>query len=344
MKAVAYSSKICEKELLIKANNKKHDITLISNRLTLDTISYAKGKDAVLVFSCDDLSAPILAKLQEMGVKYISTRSTGTDHIDIPEAGRLGLKVANIPAYSPESIAEHAISLMLALLKNIVPAHKQMLEYDFSLNNLVGNTLRDKTVGVVGLGRTGKAVAKILYGFGAKILVNDIEDVSEYCQKFDAHQVSFDTILKECDIITFHVPLNETTRYMVNAQSISKMKTGVMLINVSRGAVFNSKEVFDNLQDEKIGKLGMDVYEFEHNVFFFNHSKNPIHDPLLKALIQHSRVLLTPHQAFLTEEALQVIAEKTITNLDAWETHKCAADACCCDKECLAVTPKALSA
>src|SRR5690606_7670608 len=120
-------------------------------------------------------------------------------------------------------------------------------------------------------------------------------------------QVSFDTILKESDIITFHVPLDESTRYMVNSHTIKKMKDGVILVNVSRGAVFNSKEVFDALQNEKISKLGMDVYEFEHNVFFFNHSRNPIHDPLLKALIQNSRVLLTPHQAFLTEEALQAI-------------------------------------
>lgn len=343
MKAVAYSSKICEKELLIKANNKKHDITLISNRLTLDTISYAKGKDAVLAFSCDDLSAPILARLKEMGVKYISTRSTGTDHIDISEAGRLGLKVANIPAYSPESIAEHAVSLILSLSRNIIPAHKQMLEYDFSLNNLVGNTIHKKTVGVVGLGRTGKIAAKILSAFGARILVNDIEEVGDYCHTYGALQVSFDTLLAESDIITFHVPLNKSTRHMVNAHSIKKMKDGVMLVNVSRGAVFNSKDVFDSLQDEKVSKLGMDVYEFEHNVFFFNHSKNPVHDPLLKALIQNSRVLLTPHMAFLTDEALQAIAEQTITNLDLWEADKCVGEACCCDKECLLV-PKALSA
>ncbi len=343
MKAVAYSSKICEKELLIKANNKKHDITLISNRLTLDTISYAKGKDAVLVFACDDLSAPILVKLKEMGVKYISTRSAGTDHIDIQEAGKLGLKVANVPAYSPESIAEHAIALMLSLIRNIVPAHKQMLEYDFSLNNLVGNTIRNKTIGIVGLGRTGQVVAKILNGFGARILVSDTEDVSGFCLSYGARQVSFDDLLRESDIITFHVPLNESTRHMVNNETIRKMKDGVVLINVSRGAVFNTKDVFESLQNEKISKLGMDVYEFEHNIFFFNHSKNPINDQLLKALIQHSRVLLTPHIAFLTEEALQVIAEKTIANLDLWEANKSLGTACC-DKDAVQDTSKALSA
>ncbi len=327
MKAVAYSSKICEKELLIKANNKKHDITLISNRLTLDTISYAKGKDAVLVFSCDDLSAPILSKLKEMGVKYISTRSTGTDHIDLKEAERLGLKVGNVPAYSPESVAEHAITLILSLVRNIVAAHKQMLEHDFSLNSLVGYTIRNKTVGIVGLGRTGQALAQILTGFGARILVSDTEDVSALCQTYGATQVSFDDLLKQSDIISFHVPLNDSTRHMVNVKTIGKMKTGVILINVSRGAVFNSKEVLEALQNEKISKLGMDVYEFEHNVFFFNHSKSPIEDPLLQAFIDHPRVLLTPHMAFLTEEAIHVISEKTISNLDSWEAEKNTANA-----------------
>lgn len=344
MKAVAYNSKACEKELLIKANNKKHDITLISNRLTLDTVSYAKGKDVVLVFSSDDLSAPILSKLKELGVKYISSRSVGTDHIDLVEAERLGLKVANVPAFSPESIAEHAITLILALLRNIIPAHEQMLEYDFSLYNLVGNTIHNKTIGIVGLGRTGKIVAKILTAFGANVLVNDIEDVSDFCHAYGAKQVSFDTILKESDIITFHVPLTDATHHMVNSQTIMKMKDGVILINVSRGAVFNCKEVFESLQNEKISKLGMDVYEFEQNVFFFNHSRNPIHDPLLKALIQHSRVLLTPHQAFLTEEALQAIAEKTIQNLDLWEADESLGEASCTLEKDSISPRKALSA
>jgi D-lactate dehydrogenase len=344
MKAVAYSSKICEKELLIKTNNKKHDITLISNRLTSDTVSYAKGKDAVLVFSSDDLSAPILVKLKELGVKYIATRSTGTDHIDLFEAERLGLKVANIPAYSPESIAEHTIALMLALCRNIITAHNQMLEYDFSLNNLVGSTIRNKTIGIVGLGRTGKALAKILSGFGAKILVNDLLDVSDYCLSYGARQVSYDELLNKSDIITYHVPLNVSTQHMVNTKTIKTMKDGVMLINVSRGGIFNSKEVLENLQSEKIGKIGMDVYEFEHNIFFFNHSGQQLEDQLLKAFIQHSRVLLTPHQAFLTEEALQIIVDKTISNLDMWEAEKKRNDQLLNAPENSLFIPKALSA
>lgn len=321
MKAVAYSSKIFEKELLIKSNDKKHDITLISNRLTLDTISYAQGKDAVLAFSCDDLSAPILRKLKDLGVKYIGTRSSGTDHIDLDEAELLGLKVASVPSYSPESIAEHAITLILALCRNIIPAYKQTQEFDFRQTNLVGTTLRSKTVGIVGFGGTGKALAQILKGFGSRVIVNDIVDVSEDCAQYNVEQVSFEEILKNSDIISFHVPLTDSTRRIVNAETIAKMKDGVTLINISRGAVFNTSDIFESLKSGKIEKLGMDVYEYEQNVFFSNHHR-PLNDNFLKALIQHERVLLTPHQAFLTDNALQEIAEKTIQNLDDWEVEK----------------------
>lgn len=314
--------KTYEKELLIKANKKKHDITLISNRLTIETISYAEGKDAVLVFSCDDVSATVIQKLKELGVKYIATRSTGTDHIDLDEARRLGIKVANIPAYSPESIAEHAIALILALYRNILPAHHQLMQYDFTLDDLVGTTINNKTVGIVGFGKTGQALVRILHGFGARVLVNDVIDMQQQCLELGAEQVAYEELLRQSDIISFHVPLTEQTRHMVNAETMQKMKDDVMLINVSRGAVFNSKDVFNALQKGKISKIGMDVYEFEHNVFFFDHSQKPINDQLLKAFIQHSRVLLTPHQAFLTKEALQIIAEKTIRNLDLWNEEK----------------------
>lgn len=235
MKAIAYSIKTCEKEVLIKANKKKHDITLISNRLTIDTISYAKGKDAVLVFSSDDVSAPILRKLKELGVKCVLTRSTGTDHIDLVEAARLNIKVANIPSYSPESIAEHAITLLLSLCRNIIPAHQQMLQYDFTLDNLLGTTISNKTIGIVGFGQTGQALVRILRGFKCRVIVSDVEDVKQKCAETGAEQVSFDDLLKQSDIISFHVPLTEHTKHMVNAGSIEKMKDGVMLINVSRG-------------------------------------------------------------------------------------------------------------
>lgn len=330
MKAVAYSIKSCEKELLIKANEKKHEITMISNRLSPETIAYAEGKDAVLVFSCDDVSAPILQKLKEYGVKYISTRSTGTDHIDLEMAARLDIRVGNIPTYSPESIAEHAMMLILALCRRVIPAHRQMMEFDFSVDQLVGTTIHNKTVGIVGFGHTGMALAAILRGFGARVVTCDTRDVSADCSRTGAVQVPYDELLAVSDIISYHVPLTEATRHMVDAASIARMKDGVMLINVSRGAVFHSEEVLDALQSGKISQLGMDVYEFEHDVFFHDHSRKPVRDPLLKSFIQHSRVLLTPHIAFATREALKVIAEQTIRNLDLWNARKCVGPACQC--------------
>lgn len=318
MKVTAYSMKTCEKEFITKANHKKHDLTLISNRLTEATASYANGKDAILVFGCDDLSAGILLGLQKAGVKYIVTRSTGTDHIDLIEAARLGIKVASIPSYSPESIAEHTITLILALSRNIVPAHEQMMAYDFTLDRLVGTTLSNKTVGVVGFGRTGKALVRILKGFGCNILVADIENLATECIGHGAKQVSLEKLYSESQIITYHVPLTEETRHMVNSKSIEQMQDGVMLINVSRGAIFNSMDVYNALQRDKISKLGMDVYEFENHIFFFDHSNDHVDDQLLKSFIQHSDVLLTPHQAFLTREALEIIAERTIQHLDSF--------------------------
>jgi len=321
MKVIAYSIKACEKELLIRANHKKHDITLISDRLTEETVSYSKGKEAVLIFSSDDLSEEVLTQLKKLGVNYIVTRSTGTDHINLDKAKQLEIKVANIPSYSPESIAEHAITLMLSLCRNIIPAHLQMLHYDFSLDNLVGSTLSGKTIGVVGFGQTGQALVRILNGFSCRIIVSEIEDVKQKCIQAGAEQVTYDELLKDSDIISFHVPLNTVTHHMVNARTIDKMKDGVMLINVSRGAVFNSIDVYNALQRDKISKLGMDVYEFENHIFFFDRSHDVIDDQLLKSFIQHSRVLLTPHQAFLTREALQIISERTIQHLDQWASE-----------------------
>jgi D-lactate dehydrogenase len=332
MKAVAYSIKGYEKEHLIKANQKKHEITLISNTLSFETAAYADGKDAVLVFPGDTLNASLLQDLKRRGVKYIATRSKGIDHIDIEEAHNLGLKIANVQSYSPESTAEHAIALMLSLCRNFHQSQKQVGEYNFSLNNLVGTTLKDKTVGIVGFGETGTTVARVLKAFGAEILFTDIKTIDDH--DIDARQVNIDELYALSDIISYHTPLDLTTYHLVDTEAINKMRDGVMLINVSRGAVFNTQDVYDSLLTGKISKLGMDVYEFEHNVFFFNLKNKPLNDELLKALLEHPRVLITPHQAFLTQEALRTIADQTIINMDLWEAGKCSNHTCACHNTC----------
>ncbi len=322
MKAIAYSIKPFEKELLVKANHKKHDITLLSNPLNADTVHFAEGKEAVIVFANDDVSASVVRELHDLGVKYIVERATGTDNIDIPEAKRLGMRVANVSAYSPESVAEHAMTLLLAMCRNLINAHEQLLVSDFSLDDLVGTTIYGKTVGIVGFGNIGQAMARILRGFGARVLVADTIDVTKSCREIGAEQVSLAQLYETCDMISFHVPLTDQTHHMVNAATIAQMRDRVLLVNVSRGGIFNTQEVFDALKSGKIAKLGMDVYEFEHDVFFVDRSQHPPVDHLLRALIQNSRVVLTPHQAFLTREALQIIAERTIRNLDMFCTVK----------------------
>lgn len=324
MKAIAYSIKSYEKEFLIKANEKKHDITVISNRLNSETISFAEGKDAIIVFTGDDVSGPVIQKLHAMGIKYIATRSTGTDHIDMEEAKRLGIKVANVPSYSPESIAEHTVMLMLSLNRRVLEFEKTTEKFSFKPSRVIGTTLHGKTVGIVGFGEIGKALAPILLGFGAEVLVNDQRDVSDSCKPFNLQQVDFEELLKRSDIISFHVPLTTRTHHLVNKKALELMKDGVMLINVSRGGIFDADVIFEGLESGKISSIGLDVYEYENGLSMEDSLNNEEKNLLIQKLINHPKIFFTPHQAFLTREALQSIAAQTIQSLDNWNTEKIA--------------------
>lgn len=331
MKAVVYSSKSYEKEYLAKANQKKHDITLIANPLSIETVSFAEGKDAVVVFTNDDVSAKVIAKLKDYGIKYIATRSVGTDHIDRKAASAAGIKIANVPNYSPQSIAEHAIALIMTLNRKINVAAEHSKNFDFRLNGLQGFAMYGKTVGLIGFGAIAQSLADILTGFGCKILVHD-----PFLKTFpeNVKQVSLDELYQESNIISLHAPLTPETKYIINTESISKMRNGVMLINTGRGALVNSIDLLAALKTDKIGAFGADVYEGEKNLFFEDHHNDEHKDELLKALLALPNVLITPHQAFLTTEALQEIAAKTITNLDKWNAGKCVGNACACANSC----------
>lgn len=331
MKAVVYSIKSFEKEYLAKANEKKHDITLISNPLGIDTVSFAQGKDAVVVFTNDDVSAPVIKKLKSLGVKYIATRSVGTDHIDCHEATKAGIKIANVPAYSPQSIAEHAIALMLTLNRKIFLAVQHSKEFNFKLDGLLGFTMYGKTVGLIGYGQIAHFLAKILNGFGCKILVYD-----PYCKQFPDYvkAVGLAELYRQSDIISLHAPLTDDTKHIINAESIAQMRTGVMLINTGRGALVDTEALIDALKKGKIASFGADVYENEKNLFFEDHHLDDHKDRLLQQLIDLPNVIITPHQAFLTTEALQDIAAQTIKNLDLWQLGQCAGDACACTTVC----------
>lgn len=331
MKVVAYSIKPFEKEFLIRANRKKHDITLISNPLGIETVSFAAGKDAVLVLANDDVSASVINKLAAFGIKYIATRSAGTDHIDKSAVENKGIKLANLPGYSPEAVAEHTALLVLALSRKLVRANEQVHNFDFRLDELIGFNLNGKTVGIIGMGPTGLAVAAIFKGFGCRVLGYDIDSKIGHDH---VPLVELGKLLAESDIISLHAPLNNETKGMINKSAITQMKDGVMLINTSSGGLIKTTDVLNALDSGKIGYLGLDVYESEKDLFFEGYKNDDQKDALLKKLIDHPNALITPHQGFLTKEALQEIANQTINNLDLWQQEKCAGKACASDKKC----------
>lgn len=331
MKVVAYSIKEFEKEFLARANNKHHDITLISNSLSLETAMYAEGKEAVVVFTNDDVSEPVINKLADLGIKYIATRSLETDHIDRKAASLRQMKVANVPSYSPQSIAEYSVMLALSLSRKIVPTVNSSKEFDFRIDHHIGFNFYGKTVGIIGLGNVGKATAAIYNGMGCKVIAYDI---NYHDTKSVAEKVSLDTLLAESDIISLHVPINEDTKYLINNQSISKMKNGVMLINTGSGELIKTNDVLNALKSRKIAYLGLDGYEFERSLFFTDHRLDTNKDNILEQLLAFPNVIISPHQAFLTKEALQEIANLTIKNLDNWHAGKCSGKACACYDGC----------
>ncbi|WP_345954429.1 2-hydroxyacid dehydrogenase [Mucilaginibacter sp. PAMB04168] len=336
MKVVAYSIKSFEKEFLAKANQKKHDITLISNPLSLETTLYAEGKDAVIVFTNDDVSAPVIEQLAAKGIRYIATRSTGTDHLDKQAAARFGIKLANVPDYSPQAIAEHTVALALTLNRQIIKAQEHGRHFDFRQEGLTGFNFYGKTVGLIGMGHIGQAVANIFAGFGCKVIGYDITPPSG---AKNIIPVSLQELYKQSDIISLHTPLTPDTKHLINSNSLKQMKDGVMLLNTSRGGLINTTDVLKALNDGKVGYLGIDVYEHEKGLFFEDHEHDTVKDSLLQDLISHPNVLVTPHQAYLTTEAVQQIADQTIKNLDMWQQSKCVGKACVCAKNCRAVEP-----
>lgn len=318
MKVAAFSIKQFEKELLDTMNTNRHSITYFPFPLSPGTAEQAAGCEAVLVFTNDDVSAPVIALLADLGIKYIATRSVGTDHIDKEEASKRGIRIANVPAYSPEAIAEHAVMLALALARKLIPTVDQSRRYDFTIENHMGFNLHKKTVGIVGLGHIGKATARIFKGFGCRVIGFDV------CFPEDAlgvEEKNFDQLLEESDIISLHVPLTPESRHMINEPCITKMKAGVMIINTARGALVDTEAAIPALENKKIGAFGLDVYEYEKGLFFADHQSDVNKDPLLAKLLDFENVIVTPHQAFLTKEAVTEIAASTLSNLNKWKAE-----------------------
>ena len=320
MKAIAFSVGEYEEPLLRDANHNQHELTLLPDRLTTDTVGRADGYEAVLIFGQDDASEAMLTKLGELGISRLLTRSAGVDHIDTDAAERIGIAVRNIPKYSPSAIAEHAVALMLALGRHLIEATDNARRFDFALTNeLVGFELNGKTAGIAGYGTIGQVVAKILTGFGCTVLAFDNKP-AEAESDVPVEMVDMDELLKRSDIISVHLPLTDDTEGMFNADTFRKMKPGAMLINTGRGAVVNTKDAIDALKSGQLGYLGIDVYENEQNLFYEDKSGTGERDPLMEELLSLPHAMVTGHQAFLTHEALTSMAKQSIEILTDWET------------------------
>lgn len=323
MKALVYSAQDFEKEPILAANNNKHDIRFADVSLNEDTAGLTSGVEAVVIFVNDDASAKVIAKLASFGVKNIALRSAGYNNVDIICAKELGIRVARVPAYSPFAVAEHAVALMLALNRKLIRANNRVHELNFSLNGLTGFDMNGKTAGIAGTGKIGQCMARILHGFGCRILAYDRYEDHSLKETYAVKYTTREQLFAESDIISLHLPLLPETKYFVNAESIKQMKTGVMLINTSRGALIQTKDVIQGLKSGKIGYLGLDVYEEEAKLFFYDHSEDILQDDVISRLLTFKNVLVTSHQGFLTDTALKNIADSTVYNLDCFDmgTH-----------------------
>jgi D-lactate dehydrogenase len=319
MKVAVYSTHKFEKVFLLHAAEGKHELIFLEPQLSLTTTALAEGCKAVCIFVNDDGSKEVLQKLSAIGIKHLALRSAGFNHVDIKAAYELGMKVARVPEYSPYAVAEHTVALMLALNRKLIKAHNRIRELNFSLEGLTGFDMHNKTVGIIGTGKIGRIVAEILHGFGCRIIAYDIMMENIWASKYGVTYTGIDELCSQSDIITLHAPFTEQTRYLINRDRIAKMKKGVMLINTSRGALINTKDIIVALKSGQIGYLGLDVYEEERGLFFEDHSGDILQDDVIARLMTFSNVLITSHQAFLTDTALHNIAETTVDNLDCFE-------------------------
>jgi D-lactate dehydrogenase len=320
MRVAVFSSHPHDEEYLNRANaGSRHELVFLESRLKPHTAKLADGFDAVCAFVNDDLSAATLEALHRIGIHHIALRSAGFNHVDLEAAGRLGFTVARVPAYSPHAVAEHTVAIMLALNRQIHKSYTRVRDGNFALDGLLGFDLFGRTVGVVGTGKIGERVAVIMAGFGCRIVAYDPYP-NPVCVDLGVEYVDLPRLFAESDIVTLHTPLTPETHHLIDADTISMMKDGVMIVNTSRGALVDTQAVIDGLKSRKVGYLGLDVYEEEGDLFFENLSDRIITDDVFSRLLTFPNVIITGHQAFFTAEAITAIAETTMENLTAFET------------------------
>jgi D-lactate dehydrogenase len=313
MKIAFFSARKYEEQIFKNTQvNSDIEYDFLETRLTEKTAQLASGYNAVCAFVNDVLNESVLTELHKVGVRFIALRCAGFNNVHLPTANKLGIRVVRVPEYSPYAVAEHAVALLLTLNRKIHKAYYHVRELNFSLEGLVGFDLHGKTVGIIGTGKIGKVFAKIMNGFGCKVLVYDIKSDPEIAAL--ATYVTLDDLFSRSDIISLHCPLNESTRHLLNESAFAKMKSNAVIINTGRGALIDTQALIGALKAHRIGGACLDVYEEEEGVFFTDQSSGGINDDILARLTTFPNVILTSHQAFLTQEALMNIADTTKKN------------------------------
>lgn len=326
MKLSVFSAKSYDKSFLDSARENHYaslcEITYHSFPLCLETVSLAQGSEAICVFVNDDLNAEVLRSLYSVGTRAILLRCAGYNNISLLVAEELGFFVANVQSYSPEAVAEFAVALIQTLNRKTHRAYNRVREGNFNLEGFLGHTLYGKTVGIIGVGRIGIAMARIMKGFGCQLLAFDPFGSEEFKKLGDF--VDLETLLKQSHIISLHCPLTEGTKHLINSQTLSQMREGALLVNTSRGGLINTKAAIEALKTGHLGGLALDVYEEEGSLFYNDHSAEIIQDDTLMRLMTFHNVLVCGHQAFFTKEALSEIAWVTLSNLkDFAEKKEC---------------------
>ena len=320
MKIAVFSSHDYDKHTLEAAiKGASHKLIFCTPALSWETRSLAVGFEGICVFVNDHLDAQLLAFLAEEGLRLIALRCAGFNNVDLQAAEELGIKVVRVPAYSPHAVAEHAVALILTLNRKTHKAYNRVREHNYSLERLEGFDLFGRTVGIIGTGHIGQVFATIMKGFGCKVLAHDLYPNDDLIAQ-GVQYVELETLLRQCDIVSLHCPLTPQTHHLINAETLGWMKASAMLINTSRGGLIDTKAVIEALKHRELGYLGLDVYEQEEALFFKDLSEVVFYDGTIARLMSFPNVLITAHQAFFTQNALQQIAEITIGNITAFES------------------------
>ena len=319
MNIIFFSAKPYDEEYFISSNlNFNHKLKFAEAKLSIDTVNLIDDESAICAFVNDILDEAVLSKLSEKGIKIIALRCAGFNNVDTDAAHKLNITVIRVPAYSPNAVAEHTVGLMLSLNRKIHRAYNRVRDSNFALNGLLGFDFSGRTIGIVGTGRIGSIVARIMNAMGMNVLAYDpVQNIE--CQNLGVNYVEFDELLTRSDVISLHCPLTEETKHIIDSATLDKMKTGVMLINTSRGAVLDTCAVIEGLKSKKIAYLGLDVYEQESELFFKDLSCEIIEDDVFQRLLTFPNVLITAHQGFFTSDALTNIADTTLKNIMRFE-------------------------